>query len=149
MEYSFNSSLGNLSNSISKLLGKTLMHKLSEKEIDITPNEWFLISMLYQKKICTQNEVVENMGQNKVKVTRIVDKLERKKLLSRSNSNTDLRYKNLELTKLGIEQYHKILPIAKKTIETAIAGFSDNDYEIFLEFCNRINQNLKSVEGKN
>jgi DNA-binding MarR family transcriptional regulator len=143
MEYSFNSSLGNLSNSISKLLGKTLMHKLSEKEIDITPNEWFLISMLYQKKICTQNEIVENIGQNKVKVTRVIDNLELRKIISREISKVDKRFKHVELTKAGIELYFKILPIANKTIEKALTGFDKKEYELLLEFCNRINRNLK------
>lgn len=145
MEYSFATSLGNLANSISKNLGKYIVKQLKEKGIEISAEEWFVISMLYQKKVTTQNELVDQVGQNKVKITRIVDNLKMRKLILRSVSNADQRYKNVELTKMGIELYFKILPIATATIDRAIAGFSIDEYEKMLDYCNRINRNLKSV----
>lgn len=145
MEYSFNTSLGYLASSISKNIGKFLVNQLKEKEIDVSADEWYVISMLYQKKICTQNQIVESSGQNKVKITRVIDTLELKKMIIRDVSKVDMRYKNVELTKYGIELYFKILPYANKTLGKALSGFDKGETDLMLDFCKRINKNLKEI----
>ncbi|MDD4991167.1 MAG: MarR family transcriptional regulator [Paludibacter sp.] len=142
MEYSFSGSFGNLSSRISLQLRKVLINNLKKAEIEITPDEWFVISKLYHSVSSTQNDIAEHLGLSKVKVTRLIEQLERNKLIQRESEDGDRRFKNVSLTKVGKSLYLKVEPIAKKTLTQTFSGFSEDEQKIFLDFYVRILRNL-------
>lgn len=146
MKYSFETSPGNFSYRISKLLGKHLKNKISESEIDLETEEWFVISMLHEKQECSQLELTEKLAINKVKISRLATALENKNIIIRNSNTKDKRLRRLSLSPEGIELYKKTEPLAESVIQKAFKGFNKNEYIQMIAFCNRILTNLEDAE---
>ncbi len=86
----------------------------------ITVSEWVALRCLYDLKECSQNELAQAMGMTKAPVSRILDRLAAKKLVSRSTSAADGRARLIRLTEEG----HAIVPGLARLAD-------DNDNEFF------------------
>lgn len=143
MEYRYDKSLGNISRMISKALGKRLEKKLSENNIDLTAEQWSVISLLFHKGILTQVQIGIILGLDKVKTLRIVKHLENKDLLKRVISSTDRRYNNVCLTPKGVQLYHRIVPFAIEVHKEAFDSMHPRDVNYCLNILTKISENLK------
>lgn len=143
MDYSFSSSFGNLSSRISLQLRKLLIANLNKAGIEITPDEWFVVSKLNHTSSTNQNEIAEGLGLSKVKVTRLIEQLERNELIRRESEDSDRRFKNVSLTDTGKSLYLKVEPVAKDTLVQTFIGFNEEEQRLFFEFYNRILRNLE------
>ncbi len=143
MEYRYDKSLGNISRMISKSLGKSLEKKLSENNIDLTAEQWSVISLLFHKDILTQIQIGIILGLDKVKTLRIVKHLENKDLLKRVISSTDRRYNDVCLTPEGVQLYHQIVPFAIEVHKEAFASINPTDVTLCLDILAKINNNLQ------
>lgn len=143
MEYSYDKSLGNISRMISKALGKRLEQKLATKNINITAEQWSVLSLLYQKDKLTQVEIGAYLGLDKVRILRIVRNLESANMIKRVISKTDKRYNDVCLTSNGKQLYDKIVPIACDLHDEAFANFKAEDISMCLDLLNKISNNLK------
>lgn len=142
MNYSFSTSFGNLSSLLVLQIRRVFLKLLAEAAIDISPNEWFVISKLFQTISCNQNELADELGLNKVKISRLVLGLEQKNIITRDQKIVDKRHKSVSLTEEGKVVYKKIEPIAQKVHEQIFEQFTESEKELFYEFYNRISKNL-------
>lgn len=143
MEYSYDKSLGSISRIISKALGKKLEKKLAIDNINITAEQWSVISLLCQKDKLTQVEIGAYLGLDKVRVLRIVRNLESENMIKRVISKIDKRYNDVCLTAEGTQLYHKIVPLACDVHDEAFANFKPEDINLCLDLLDKINNNLK------
>lgn len=144
MNYHFNTSLGNLTHQISKGLGARLMQHLAQAGLNATPEQWCVISMLHATKLSTQTEVGEFLGYDKVRVARLLERLEHDKLIIRQINPLDKRVKMIALTPRGNRLYKLVEPFAEKTLEEALGGFSAVDLKQLMHLLRSINQNLEN-----
>lgn len=144
MDYSFNTSLGLISHTVSKLLGERFMEFTKDAGLNISANEWFLLSLLFYKKECTQYELKESMNLHKVRITRLVDSLDKKGWIVRDVLNDDKRYRSVRLNEAGRRVYYRVEPIAAQILELAFSGFSKSEYLQLMALCNRVLYNLKN-----
>jgi len=96
--------------------------------IDITPEQWVILDTLFQQGDLTQNALAQTAYKNAPTVSRIIDKLEEKKLVQRSADKADRRKTVVCLTKLGIRTTEKCYPEVHKLRKLAWQGLSDKDY---------------------
>ncbi len=143
MEYNYDKSLGNISRMISKALGKRLEEKLETRNINITAEQWSVISLLFQKEMLTQVEIGAYLGLDKVRVLRIVRNLEDQKNIKRVISKADKRYNDVCLSDEGKQLYQKIVPIASDVHKEAFNNFKPEDINLCLSLLDKINNNLK------
>ena len=86
------------------------------------------------------------MNQNKVKITRLVDRMGSKELILREATVDDKRFKNVQLSEKGKRYYFSAEPIAKQVLEQAFKGFSETEYIQLMALCNRVVVNLKETK---
>ncbi|MGC9375134.1 MAG: MarR family winged helix-turn-helix transcriptional regulator [Bacteroidales bacterium] len=128
---------------LSRSLGKRLEKKLSENTIDITAEQWSVLSLLFHKNKLTQVQIGNILGLDKVKVLRIVRHLENKNLLKRVISTTDKRYNNVYLTPEGSILYHQIVPFALEVHKEAFDSIHPDNISLCIDIMTKINNNLE------
>lgn len=143
MKYHFESSLGNITHQTSKSLGINLSVHLTRRGITITPEQWCVISMLYATKPSSQTQVGDFLGYDKVRVARLIEKLEHDGLITRHINPLDKRVKMVTLTAKGDKLYRMVEPWAEKTLAEATRGISPEEIILLLNLLKTINQNLE------
>lgn len=144
MEYSFDKSLGHLSQVISKNLGSNLEKKLLENGISLTAEQWSVISLVYHKKDLNQNAIANAYGFDKVRVLRILNILESEKIIYRTTDALDKRSRKVTITDKGVSLYHKIVPLAQETIDNALKSLTQEEVSQYMQLSGMIIQNLSS-----
>ena len=112
MNYQLDHNLGKLSVSVSKGLRKILEEKFRTKGLNISSDEWIVITHLYNRGSLNQSQLVDLMGRDKVSVKRFIDRLENTGYVSRMTVHRYKRYKEVLLTLYGEDLYRKMEIIA-------------------------------------
>jgi len=86
----------------------------------VTVAEWVLLRELFDVRTANPSQLADKLGMTKGAVSKLVDRLCRKKLAARSSSNRDRRYQIITLTTAG-----------KKVVPTLARLADQNDREFF------------------
>lgn len=113
---------------------------IKEAELDVTPEQWGVIAVLYQSGGISQTEIALTAKKDKTNITRILDLLEKKKWIERSAALNDRRAYRVFLTKEGIGLAEKLIPIADRVQAESLAGLSEEEQKILY-------QNLLKIRG--
>ena len=142
MEYSFDKSLGNLSRVISKSLGANLEKRIVNNHINLTSEHWSIISLLHHVTNLNQNAIAKAFGFDKVRVLRILNKLETEKIITRTTDELDKRSRIVNLTEYGMILYKEITPLAQETLNDAFKSFTDEEVLLYMKLSKKIIENL-------
>lgn len=143
MPYTFQNSPGKLTQDLNKAFGKTLLEEFKRIGLKINITEWSILSYLSHKKTCTQKQISEFLGLEKVFVKRTLDRMEKNGWISRSQGKEDKRYNNIELTGTGKELFGKLKFPAQRTIEKGLRNINESDYLHFKKVSLQIIKNLE------
>lgn len=88
-------------------------------------------------------EIAEGCVLDKSTVTGIVQRMEKRNLIKKTENKEDARSKNISLTEFGKERAFEIKKIVNEVDDMALKGFSDNEKAKFLEMLNRVIDNLE------
>lgn len=120
-------------------ISESLQDRLDE--YDVTVAQWPVLYSLYKDSINAPAELAEYLGLNRSAITRLLDRLEKKKLIKRTGSSHDKRSVEVSLTKRG----HKIVPqlaqISRETNNQFLAGLSKKEIQLFDEILKKIHSN--------
>lgn len=116
--------------------------RLKEQGVDITPEQWIILSSLYENNDQSQNELGEGSFKNAPTVSRIIDLLCKKGYTERRPHNDDRRRMTIHLTASGAAAVEQALPAILATRKKGWEGLSDQDYHTFLRIVNHIFQNF-------
>ncbi|TAJ14499.1 MarR family transcriptional regulator [Marinilabiliaceae bacterium JC017] len=141
--YNFQGSIGRLAGEVSRNIGKVLVQAFNNNGYDITAREWVVLAYITNNKGINQNALCKVINMDKVAVKRVVDILEKKKLVSRKVNQADRRHYQLELTTKGESTYVVLAEMAKLVIEQSTNGVSGEEMTNCLTVLNRINGNMK------
>ncbi|MFO8236519.1 MAG: MarR family winged helix-turn-helix transcriptional regulator [Bacteroidales bacterium] len=146
MQYSFESSLGRLTQQVSKGLGHLLEEKFSRAGYDIGAAQWTVISYLKARGPSTQKEIGNFMKYNKVMIKRIVDKLQSKGYVRRIPDDDDRRYNIVELTVSGKNLYVKLSSFAASTLEEVYKDIKHEELETCLYTLGKVARKIEKFE---
>lgn len=121
--------------------------RLKEKGVDITPEQWIILSDLYNNNGQSQSELGDSSFKNAPTVSRIIDLLCKKGLTERLPHEQDRRRHTIHLTAKGRETVEQALPAILATRKKGWEGLNDQDYKTFLKIIDRIFQNF-SEDGE-
>lgn len=145
-EYVFDRSIGMLCMQLSKGVGNILLLTLRAKGYHIEPNEWSVVSFLKTYPNRTQQDIADFLWLNKVRVKRLIDKLESDGFVTRDSLKRDKRYNVVNLTPRGDQLYHEGFDCANETLSIAYKGFTYEEEQLFIDMLIRIKKNLAQEE---
>lgn len=123
---------------------KGVMNKMfMDNGFNVTSEQWHILMSLWFKNGQTQHELISVVSKEKATVTRLIDGLEKRKLIVRLQNKDDRRKKIVMLTDEGMNLKSKLMPIANEILEKAAKDFTPEELEIFKSMLVRITNNLK------
>ncbi|MBK7691908.1 MAG: MarR family transcriptional regulator [Bacteroidetes bacterium] len=137
-ENSFGRILGGAYTSMFRHLGK----RMKEQNLPITPEQFSVLSHLWQKDGLPQCELAQCTNRNRANVTRIIDILEREGIVERKDDKTDRRIFRIYLTEKGKSLKQQTAKCAKQSIRNALMGVSKAEVETCTKVLLKIKSNL-------
>jgi DNA-binding MarR family transcriptional regulator len=117
-----------------------LQRTLKERGFDITPEQYGILHVLWEEEGLSQREIGNILFKDKPNVSRMLDALERKRLIFRQPTNR--RRYAVFLTEEGKELTEKILPIGLELRDKAINGLLVREVEALENTLNKIYGNF-------
>ena len=142
MKYEFQNSIGMLTGSISKNIGKSFENNAKAKGYEVNSVEWTVLSFLANHEYYTQNDLCGITGRNKVFIKRLVDDLEKKKLVKRQILGNDKRHNKVLITSKGLDRYNSLLPIVEFTLDKAFNNFDEIEINILIRLLKNVAKNI-------
>ena len=127
----------------STAIARRLQKNFKEASIEITIEQWSVLYQLWKVDGQSQQQLCEATFRDKPSITRLVDNMEKAKLVKRVASKQDRRSNHIFLTKEGKVLEEKTLQIANTTLNQALEGVTNGQIEIAREVLQMVYDNLK------
>ena len=135
--------LGYLINRTAWALKNAMQQGINEQGHSITTIHWAILQQLAEIDGLSQVELAAILEKDRPNVTRILDVMEGKGLVTRKADPNDRRKHLIYITKAGRELKEKITPISISVREEAFKGISSEDLDKLRELMIHITTNLK------
>jgi DNA-binding MarR family transcriptional regulator len=121
---------------------RQLAKHMKEKNLPITPDQFRVLTHLWQNEGCSQQELAVSSLRDRANVTRIIDILEREGIVERMDHETDRRIFKIQLTRRGKELEKEAMECGQSAIDDALKGVSKSDLEVCMRVLNKTIENL-------
>jgi DNA-binding MarR family transcriptional regulator len=111
--------------------------------LDITIEQWSILYHLWKEDCLSQQELCNRTFRDKPSITRLIDNLEKQKLVKRVSSPGDKRINLVCLTEGAKDLQDITLRIANETMEEALVGVSRDEIEMARSVLQKVYDNLK------
>lgn len=119
-----------------------IQRKVREHRIDLTYEMLQVLTVLWRKGNMNQQDIADNIQKNKASLTSLLDNLEKRGLVLRSEDPSDRRNKIISLTPLGVEYRGEFQPIFNEFYETLSKDISKEKLREIGTLLNHIYKNL-------
>jgi DNA-binding MarR family transcriptional regulator len=126
----------------STAIARRLQKNFKLAGIDITVEQWSVLYHLWKADAMSQQELCHATFRDKPSITRLVDNLEKLKLVKRNASKNDRRMNLIVLTDTGKQLEEKCMDIANTTLNESLAGVTNGQIEIAKEVLQTVYDNL-------
>jgi MarR family transcriptional regulator, transcriptional regulator for hemolysin len=114
------------------------------KDFDITPEQWTVLKRLAENDGINQKELAIKAEKDQPTVTRILDILERKELISKQKNEEDRRSFILFITDKGLAVKDELTPFIEDLWEKQIlSGISEEDLKVYRNVLVKMNENVE------
>ncbi|MFM7223482.1 MAG: MarR family winged helix-turn-helix transcriptional regulator [Bacteroidota bacterium] len=127
----------------STAIARRLQKNFKQEGIEITIEQWSVLYHLWKKDGISQQELCTASFRDKPSITRLVDNLEKLKLVKRTPSPTDRRSNLIVLTDNAKKLQEHTMEIASRTLNEALNGVSAADVERAKTVLQQVYDNLK------
>ena len=128
----------------STAIARRLQKNFKLRNVDITIEQWSVLYHLLKEDWMSQQQLCDATFRDKPSITRLVDNLEKLKLVKRVASKDDRRINLIYLTKEAQLLQEHTLEIANQTLNEALDGVSNGQIEIAKEVLQAVYENLKN-----
>lgn len=133
-----------LSNCISGIIAETYKDKFA---LSIT--EWRIMAVLGEYPGSSADEVSVKTQTEKSIVSRALQKLLARHLVSREVHESDRRRQNLSLTKTGLEIYQQVVPVSYGYEDRLQECFTKEERDMFDRLIDRLYEHASTIELEN
>jgi DNA-binding MarR family transcriptional regulator len=126
----------------STAIARRLQKNFKDASVEITIEQWSVLYHLWKAEGQSQQQLCEATFRDKPSITRLVDNLEKSKLVKRVASKNDRRSNLIFLTKEGKVLEEKTMEIANRTLNEALKGVTNGQIEIAKEVLQIVYNNL-------
>jgi DNA-binding MarR family transcriptional regulator len=139
-KYSIKKSTGFIIYRTALAMRGALQRTLKEQGFDITPEQYGILMLLREEEGLSQKEIGDVLFKDKPNISRMLDALERKRLILRQS--TDRRTFAIFLTEGGKKLAEEILPIKLQLEKKALNGLLAREIEALESIINKIYGNI-------
>jgi len=111
-----------------KVVRQDLINRFKIAKVDITPEQWVLLSKLENGKV-SQSELANESFKDKHTVSRILDLLTKKAFVAREQDPEDGRRYQVSITSRGTEELEKARPHVYASREKGWKNLSEEEYK--------------------
>lgn len=127
----------------STAIARRLQKNFKQNGVDITIEQWSVLYHLWKQDGLSQQELCNATFRDKPSITRLVDNLEKLKLVKRVSSKEDRRMNLIFLTDTAKNLQDKTMDIANQTLNEALEGVGQEEIELAKIVLQRVYDNLK------
>jgi DNA-binding MarR family transcriptional regulator len=126
-------------------LKAALQRRFKDNGFEITAEQWGILRQLREEEGLTQREIGEKAAKDKPNITRMLDVLEKKRLLFRQPDPRDRRKYRIYLSREGKQLYERLAPLAQTLRAGITRNLSAPELDRLKDTLNKIQQNLNGV----
>ncbi|PPK85495.1 DNA-binding MarR family transcriptional regulator [Neolewinella xylanilytica] len=135
--------VGTILDRTTRLLKQHYLRAFREEGIDISTEQWVLLDRLYSSGDASQTELANGTYKDAPTVSRIIDKLAKKKLVERRRFPNDRRRYLVCITKTGKDVHDRITPYVKDLRLRTWNGLSEDDFNRLQNILQHIRDNFE------
>ena len=128
----------------STAIARRLQKHFKQNNLDITIEQWSVLYHLWKEDGQSQQQLCDATFRDKPSITRLVDNLEKLKLVKRVASKDDRRINMIYLTKEAQQLQEQSMEIANQTLNEALMSVTNGQIEIAKEVLQKVYDNLKT-----
>lgn len=113
-------------------MARLITRAFRERGHELTPEHWGVMNMLQHCEGQHQTTLAEHLGKDKPNITRILDTLERRGLVTREADPRDRRSHIPLLTEAGRRAHDELSPVVAEIRELVFGSLDPVRYRIFL-----------------
>ena len=127
----------------STAVARRLQKNFKDAGIEITIEQWSVLYHLWKQDGQSQQQLCEATFRDKPSITRLVDNLEKSKLVKRVASKNDRRSNIIFLTREAKNLEQTTMEVANLTLNEALEGVTNEQIEVAKEVLQIVYENLK------
>jgi len=127
----------------STAIARRLQKNFKQNGLDITIEQWSVLYHLWKQDGLNQQELCNATFRDKPSITRLVDNLEKLKLVKRISSKEDRRRNLIYLTDTAKKLQEQSMEVADQTLNEALASVPAEDVELCKAVLQKVYDNLK------
>jgi DNA-binding MarR family transcriptional regulator len=127
----------------STALARRLQKNFKQNGVDITIEQWSVLYHLWKQDGLSQQELCNATFRDKPSITRLVDNLEKLKLVKRVSSKEDRRMNLIYLTETAKRMQDPTMDLANQTLNEALVNVQQEDIELCKSVLQQVYDNLK------
>ena len=125
-------------------IARRLQRNFKLSGLEITVEQWSVLYYLWKKDGMSQQDLCNATFRDKPSITRLVDNLEKQKLVKRIASKTDRRINEVFLTEKGRLMETQSMEVANQTMNEALSGVAEKHIQVAKEVLQKVYDNLQS-----
>lgn len=129
----------------STAIARRLQKNFNQSGLAITVEQWSVLYHLWKEEGQSQQQLCDATFRDKPSITRLVDNLEKLKLVKRVPSKEDRRINLIYLTKEALQLQEKAMELANQTLNEALDSVSGTQVEMAKEVLQKVYDNLKTL----
>lgn len=133
-----------LTGKISSTINRALLRAFAKEGLNITTEQWTVLACLWKRDKVTQRELCDLTRKDKPSMTRLIDNLERNKMVVRVSHATDRRVNLINLTQFGASLHKKVTNVVQSVVDKSLTDVSAEEIVIARTVLNKIINNLDS-----
>jgi DNA-binding MarR family transcriptional regulator len=119
---------------------------LKHHEVDLTPEQFLLIDLLWNHGPLSQQELADQLQKDKNSVTKLVDAAERKGFVIRQQNPHDRRSNTIILTDLALGLKDNAKSTGIIILDKMLAGIGEDELHTFLGTLAKLCSNMETTE---
>jgi DNA-binding MarR family transcriptional regulator len=140
-DYPTKDSLGFIIYRTALALKSALQRCFKENGYEITGEQWAIIRHLLEEDGLSQREIAEKTSKDKPNITRMLDALEKTRLIFRQPDPRDRRKYCIYLTKEGRQLHERLWPLIQKLREKTTQNLDPPEIDVLKKALTKIYQN--------
>ena len=129
----------------STAIARRLQKNMKQGGIDITVEQWSVLYHLWKSDGLSQQDLCNATFRDKPSITRLVDNLEKLKLVKRVASKNDRRINQVFLTEQGRKLEEETMNVANNTLNEALESVPADKIDICKEVLQIVYDNLSLI----
>ncbi len=131
---------------IDRMFGIHFQSMVSAHGIDVTIEQWFILSKLFKEDGISQIELADKIFRDKANITRMIDGLEKRNWVIRKDDDSDRRKFRIFLTKEGKQITSRLIKIASEERKNIYKGLDAKDLVQLKSIIETLETNLRNSE---